>query len=536
MKNTPRKTRKLPYRWKITLVILIFMLIPCSMFATAIYKNNRSTWIKSALESYYNAADSSALLLSNTFNDMQSKMNYLINNSSIRTLINRVEYLTLPLSLDMVSELENAVSAISVDSPDLAVRWYPFNSDISYGRYCYPLSLFTDEFNNEDEKDILLYQQITSLESETIMWSFRDIARDVNNSGPVEKRLCLYTQIGEYGVADCILELSIPILQSFTFEDTHNIPGSLFAICIPQDEQDLYMIWNNDTKASADLLAQYQKTGSIPDYYVVNTPISNVRGGEVIFALPEDYVSSLIQPQLTTFLLLTILIICVLVYIIYMISHLLTRQYEINTLRMELELLQLRFNPHLLYNTLNALCCLIKNPTAIRTIGSLCQYYRIVLNNGYLVISVKDEIEMIREYLRIERFAYALNNIRIEYDIDETVMDCSIIKHLLQPIVENALHHGLRPLEQSGILRISIKEDDNHILFKISDNGIGMTPEKVEELLLPPKQGTKGGYGIYNVQQRIRIYYGKEYGLKIDSNNETGTTVSFRLPTTPNKL
>lgn len=535
MKKTPSyKARKIPYRWKIALTILVFTLIPCSVFGTVYFKNTRTKWINTALTPYYNAVDSTALLLSNTINDMQSKMNYLMNNSTIRTLIHRVEYLTLPLSLDMITELENAVSAITVDSPDLAVRWYPLNSTLSYGKHCYPLHLFTDEFNQEDEADLLLYQQITSLDSGTTMWAFRNISRDVNNTGPAEKRLCLYTQIGDYGVADCILELSIPIAQSFAFEDTDYIPDGLFAICISQDDQDLYFLWNDsaDGKAELDLLTEYQKYSSIPNYYVVSTQVPNAEGSAVIFAIPDDYVSTLIRPQIIAFLLLAVLIIVALIYIVYLTSHLLTRQYEINTLRMELELLQLRFNPHLLYNTLNALCCQIKNPSAINTIGSLCQYYRIVLNNGYLIIRVKDEIEMIKEYLRIERFAYALNNIQIEFDIDEAVLEYSIIKHLLQPIVENALHHGLRPLDQLGILHISVKEDNEHILFEISDNGIGMSPEKVDEILSPPKQDVRGGYGIYNVQQRIHSYYGKQYGLKISSDPAIGTTITLRIPIT----
>ena len=393
--------------------------------------------------------------------------------------------------------------------------------------------LFTDEFNNENETDIGLYQQITDLEFATTMWAFRDISRNINNTGPVQKRLCLYTQIGDYGRADCIIELSIPIEQFFTFKDDDIIPNGIFAIRISQNDQNLYMFQsvpsNNETTTT--LFTQYQASGIIPDYFVASTPIPTAKDSAVIFALPNDYVAKLILPQRATFISLALLIICVLFFIAYLSSHLLTRQYEINTLHMELELLQLRLNPHLLYNTLNALCCQIKNPSAISTIGSLCQYYRIVLNNGYLVIQVKDEIDMLREYLRIECFSYALNNIQIEFDIDDNILNCSIIKHILQPIVENALHHGLRPLNQIGKLRISAKDDYDHIIFKISDNGIGMSPEKVEELLSPPKQTVKGGYGVYNVQQRIHTYYGKQYNLVINSDCITGTTISLRIPT-----
>ena len=286
------------------------------------------------------------------------------------------------------------------------------------------------------------------------------------------------------------------------------------------------------------MLKIYSQNSNIDGYYTVATPLSDSLGGEVFFLLPESLVKAAIRPQLLASALFILLLTGLLFYVCYLVSRLLTRQYEINNLRMELELLQLRFNPHLLYNTLNALCYQIKNPSARSTVGSLCQYYRIVLNNGYLLIQVKDEIEMLKEYLKIETFAYALDRITIEYNIDERVLDCWIIKHLLQPVVENAIHHGLQPLEQPGklLIRILAAADGGRILFEITDNGIGMSVEKIKELLSPPRQGAKGGYGIYNVEQRIRTYYGQGYHLQIHSTPAKGTTVSWELPTYPPKI
>ena len=151
------KPRKLPHRWRITLTILTLVLIPYIILASVFYKNAREEWISSALSTYYNEAETSGLHLSNTFSEMQSKMHYLANNSTIRTLISRVEYLTLPLAIDMIDELENAVSAITVDSPALVVRWYPLKTDRTYGTYCYPFQLFKDEFDSNIASDTLLY-------------------------------------------------------------------------------------------------------------------------------------------------------------------------------------------------------------------------------------------------------------------------------------------------------------------------------------------------------------------------------------------
>ncbi len=133
------------------------------------------------------------------------------------------------------------------------------------------------------------------------------------------------------------------------------------------------------------MLKIYSQNSNVDGYYTVATPLSDFLGGEVFFLLPESLVKAAIRPQLLASALFILLLTGLLFYVCYLVSRLLTRQYEINNLRMELELLQLRFNPHLLYNTLNALCYQIKNPSARSTIGSLCQYYRIVLNNGYLL-------------------------------------------------------------------------------------------------------------------------------------------------------
>lgn len=532
------RPRKASHRWKIILTIFILVLIPYMILASVFYKSARRDWISTALSSYYSDADASALQLSNAFSEMQSKMHYLINNSTIRTLISRVEFLTLPLAIDMIDELENAVSAITVDSPALVVRWYPINNNKTYGAYCYPFQLFKEEFDFQDETDSSLYEAITDSTLNTPLWTVRNIARSVNNVGPIEQRICLYTKVGDYGVADCLLELSFPVDQCIAFDDTEQTQRILIAFSTPQNTHGFYLYQDNSVApdSAEALLSQYQQKGEITGYHTISTSLPSVGDAAIIWSLTSDYISFLIRPQLLLFISVAALIIIALAFVIYLSAKLMTRQYEVNNLRMELELLQLRFNPHLLYNTLNALCCQIRNPTTVSTIASLCQYYRIVLNNGYLIIKVKDEISMIKEYLRIETFAYALERIQIIFDVDEDVLDCSIIKHILQPIVENAIQHGLRPLDRNGVLVIRIKSEGRFIAFEISDNGIGMSKEQIRNLLVPPNAGTNGGYGIYNVQQRIHTYYGRKYNLKIESDSLHGTSVTFKLPSTPHIL
>ena len=206
-------------------------------------------------------------------------------------------------------------------------------------------------------------------------------------------------------------------------------------------------------------------------------------------------------------------------------------QYETDALRMELELLQMRFNPHLLYNTLDAIYYQVRNPLAKNSIEALCNYYRIVLNNGHLIIRIEDEINMIQKYLSIVSFTYGLDNITYEYKIDEYITKYTIIKHLLQPIVENALNHGIRPTGHGGTLCITAFSEADDIYIEVTDTGIGMTANKAQKLLQEPIANVLGGgYGIYNVQQRIQVYYGKQYGLTIHSIPQKGTTVLIKIP------
>jgi len=212
-------------------------------------------------------------------------------------------------------------------------------------------------------------------------------------------------------------------------------------------------------------------------------------------------------------------------------------QYEEEKNRLELELLQMRFNPHFLYNTLTSISYQTEDERIRGSIQSLIHYYRIVLSKGYLVIHIEEEIAMIREYLELQKFAYRLENIKFVFEIDEAVNSFTIVKHLLQPIVENALEHGLRVMDREGTIWIRAWLVGDEILFEIEDNGAGMTKEQILHVLSEPARGSVGGgYGIYNVQQRIETYYGSEYGIHFTSKPGVGTKAVIRIPKTTDMM
>jgi len=576
--------KKISYNHRIALVILIFTLLPCTLLEVSYLKNSLPDWKETALNKYQNHVDSTAVSLSKTFTELESKMNYIFNNSSVRTSMAHINHISLVQALDLIIELDKTAEAITADSPKMTVRWYPYESVTAYGSYCYTLEQFTEDFSKDD---YMLYQDILALQKGQYLWAVRDIVRGQHQSNNSENRLCMYTQLSTINTPNCILEFTIPISDILEHQN-FDVPDSFLSIRLNKNTEPLYIMSDS---ASNDQIAN-----NLEDYLATDNPfyeqdilrssIPNTHGGEVLYILPSSYAQEIIRPQLFLFTGISIVTIVTIIAASYLTSYLLTRKllhtisdinddldhilkepnlsnytgndidlisfrvrklikdtseysarlkhFEAENLRMELELLQMRFNPHLLYNSLGAIRHQAKSPAVRETIDALCNYYRIILNNGYLIIRIKDEIEMVKNYLFIQKFAYRLDDIQYMFEIDEQINQYAIIKHLLQPIVENALNHGLRPAGRSGILHILAVLENEQITIKITDNGIGMSAEKIDRLLQAPVSYSQtGGYGIYNVQQRIHVYYGTEYGLRIKSEIGKGTTVTLTIPAVP---
>lgn len=199
----------------------------------------------------------------------------------------------------------------------------------------------------------------------------------------------------------------------------------------------------------------------------------------------------------------------------------------------ELEVLQAQINPHFLYNTLNSVVRMVgigKNEEVITMITSLSRLFRISLSKGKSIITVHEELEHIRHYLIIQKMRYK-NQFEYEINAQEETLSCKTLKLILQPIVENAIYHGIEKMVDQGMINIDVKLVDNKLLFQVKDNGLGM-PEHVRANILTGmyKSEDGSGVGIRNVHERIRLYYGEEYGLEIKSELEAGTTVKVWIP------
>lgn len=199
--------------------------------------------------------------------------------------------------------------------------------------------------------------------------------------------------------------------------------------------------------------------------------------------------------------------------------------------RAELELLQAQINPHFLYNTFDSIVWLAemnKNDEVVRMTTSLSTFFRNSLSKGQDIITIEAERQQIESYLEIQQIRYRdIMDYKIE--IPEEMLHFAIPKLTLQPLVENALYHGVKNKRSKGTITITGKEDGDDIYLYIHDNGAGMTTGQLQKLREGVYDDCHTGLGLVNVHKRIRMYYGDQYGLTFESKYSEGTTVTVHL-------
>ena len=202
--------------------------------------------------------------------------------------------------------------------------------------------------------------------------------------------------------------------------------------------------------------------------------------------------------------------------------------------RAELELLQSQINPHFLYNTFDSVIWLAEtkeNDKVIQMVTSLSTFFRTSLSKGQDFIPLGTEINQVASYLEIQQIRY-FDILEYELDIFEHLKGYSIPKLTLQPLVENAIYHGIKNKRGKGKIVIRSLETENEVHIIIKDNGAGMTPEQLKRLQSEDYLLKASGLGIQNVCKRLKLYFGPDYGLSFDSVLGEGTTVTVRMPKT----
>jgi two-component system, LytTR family, sensor kinase len=224
------------------------------------------------------------------------------------------------------------------------------------------------------------------------------------------------------------------------------------------------------------------------------------------------------------------------------LAHLFSNQLEISELDeqrklvkdAEIKALQAQINPHFLFNAINTIISYTRtNPeTASGLLVKLADFYRTNINPGVRNVSLATELEHCRAYIAIESARFE-ERIRVSFDIDDACLSCLLPPLILQPLVENALKHGILPLEEGGDVTIAVHEDSGLVRISVKDNGVGIAPQQLESLFddeVRHRAQEGAGIALKNVNARLTAVYGAEHALQIESTPGKGTTVSFTVP------
>lgn len=208
------------------------------------------------------------------------------------------------------------------------------------------------------------------------------------------------------------------------------------------------------------------------------------------------------------------------------------RQVQKEKRKYELALIQAQIKPHFLYNTLDLIYifCQMKNTQgAAKVTKAMADYYRTSLSSGREIINIGEEVKNISSYLLIQKERYS-NKIDFQIEVDPSIYHYAIPKMTLQPLVENAIYHGLKTRKEKGNIYVKGWSENELIHLLIEDDGVGMSEEKIKEVMENEDDMKKGHFGLSSVHRRIQIYYGAEYGIRIESKEQVGTKILIRLP------
>ena len=235
------------------------------------------------------------------------------------------------------------------------------------------------------------------------------------------------------------------------------------------------------------------------------------------------------------YLLSAMLILMASLGLAYVLSYLMEQNVEEQRQKRksELKALQAQINPHFIYNTLDSIIWMAewgKTKEVVLMTSSLAKLLRQSISNQNELVRVEEEVEYTRSYLTIQKMRYK-DKLKYEILVNPEIQSKKIPKLVLQPLVENAIYHGIKYKEGKGVVCIDGYKEGSSMVLKVQDDGIGMNEEQLKKIFEKRETDTRrNGVGVLNVHERIQLYYGKEYGLKFSSIEGFGTTVEIRIP------
>ena len=288
------------------------------------------------------------------------------------------------------------------------------------------------------------------------------------------------------------------------------------------------VIWENDVQIVTGLVQD-----TINEYiYYENRELQSAQ------EINKEHMINFIRIAATTFMIIVTVLVVYSIFVPISITEPIEKQVRAEQRQLrkaEFELLQAQINPHFLYNTLDAIVWSAEagnQKQVIDMVGSLSDFFRTSLNKGKEIVTVREDLHHVRSYLEIQQIRY-LDILSYEIHVPEELYDYKVPKITLQPLVENALYHGIKNKRGGGKIVVLGWDDVDSYYIQVKDNGIGMTKERLDEIRNALKEAVPKEnvlYGLYNVNERIRLNLGEGYGIEIESKYEEGTKVTLHLP------
>lgn len=208
------------------------------------------------------------------------------------------------------------------------------------------------------------------------------------------------------------------------------------------------------------------------------------------------------------------------------------RQKEQQKRKMELSFLQAQINPHFMYNTLFSIKCMVdmeKNENASRMLTSFIQLLRSTLSNPTEFVMIQQEMQVLQQYVEIQKFRYD-DGFEVFFECEELAERKKIPKLLIQPLLENAIFHGVEFRKGEGLIIITVRQQEQNVIITVEDNGVGMDPELIRRIESGESVSEKNHVGLHNVKERIQLNFGEDYGMKIESTPWKGTKIVLTIP------
>lgn len=572
----------LKYRQKIAFTILVFSLLPLIFFGSSQFVSSWENRLKDILYIYDSQINNSVEKINDTFKSYMDKAIFINSTPKITNFLDKSYSGDLVSYIDEYRALEDIINALIINDKKENFNLYALN-DTLFGNGYYVRRVL--ELSEAQKKKYMN----AFAESSDFIWEYVPS----NETGPEG---CF--DIHMYGRIQPAVNLVAISETKFTYssiarEFEFNIPANSFIAYVSASDK-IMLLKNNMQNGNnpVEIVENYLDTPSSGSFYVIEAKIES-NSDRVFMFLPKSYVTGQVLSSMSFMILLSLVLIIITFLSVIMTSKLLTRRltnlvaqvntdieslldkpdlmvfkghdefsilnykfwdlilkikqyykniseyelerknYELEKKKLELKLLQERINPHFLYNSLSCIKLAFPNKELEDIIDALIRYYRIALNRGNEILSVSEEVDMVEKYIKIQKFAFD-SDFNYYISMDESILNCKMLKHILQPIVENAIIHGILGLQSGGFLKITGKNAGDSMIFQITDNGVGMSQDKIDKLLGDnidiQESFNSSGYGIKNVKNRLDLRFGSNYSLHIDSAIDVGTTVTLKIP------